>query len=202
MKEADQVFKITFALYILGAFLCPTTRDDINQSFVHVVIDVETMEKMNWAKLTLDFYARVYGRSAEMVVYKEIGGYSSLWYAISEQTKEILRRFCNINSYDMEGVVVHFLTEEGRVKEKSDGHERGESKRGVGDIAGLKICTLATLVGLTLWNNVLLAKYLGSPMLRQPQPKPDEEVGPNKHASTYPTPNQVRLAQMKDPNEG
>ncbi|KAH7862978.1 hypothetical protein Vadar_011764 [Vaccinium darrowii] len=203
MKEANQVFKISFALYILGAFLCPTTRDAINQSFVHAVIDVETMEKMNWAKLTLDFLCkgirekrrdgRVQGNGCLfllMVFYFErvspiqmVDPYVRTVPCLAawgdSETKEILRRFRNIGGYDTEGVVVHFLTEEGRVEEKSDGHERGEFERGAGDLAGLNAnCTLATL------------------------PKSDEKVDPNKHASTYPTPNPVRLTRTKDPNEG
>lgn len=55
VKEVDDEFKMKFALYLLGSFLCPTTKPAVNQSYIHLVSDVRGMENVNWAKITLDF---------------------------------------------------------------------------------------------------------------------------------------------------
>ncbi|KAL7219661.1 hypothetical protein ACSBR2_012678 [Camellia fascicularis] len=57
--EGDgEEFRRIFALYILGAFLCPTTKDFVKQSFIHLVRNVDGMKHNNWAKFTLQFFVR------------------------------------------------------------------------------------------------------------------------------------------------
>ncbi|CAL5326282.1 unnamed protein product [Camellia sinensis] len=55
---AGEKFKRIFALYILGAFLCPTTKDVVKQSFIHLVQNVDGMKDYNWSKFTLQFLVR------------------------------------------------------------------------------------------------------------------------------------------------
>ncbi|KAL7199279.1 hypothetical protein ACSBR2_021546 [Camellia fascicularis] len=55
---AGEEFKRIFALYILGAFLCPTTKDVVKQSFIHLVQNVDGMKDYNWSKFTLQFLVR------------------------------------------------------------------------------------------------------------------------------------------------
>ncbi|KAI8571555.1 hypothetical protein RHMOL_Rhmol01G0129000 [Rhododendron molle] len=58
LKETKSVgddFKMKFVLYVLGAFLCPTTKPVLKKSYLHAVKNVEAMKECNWAKLTLDF---------------------------------------------------------------------------------------------------------------------------------------------------
>lgn len=55
VKEVDDDFKMKFALYILGSFLCPTTKPTVNQSYIHLLSDVRGIENLNWAKITLHF---------------------------------------------------------------------------------------------------------------------------------------------------
>ncbi|KAI8551126.1 hypothetical protein RHMOL_Rhmol06G0161100 [Rhododendron molle] len=58
LKETKSVgddFKIKFVLYVLGAFLCPTTKPALKKSYLHAVKNVEAMKECNWAKLTLEF---------------------------------------------------------------------------------------------------------------------------------------------------
>ncbi|CAL5399360.1 unnamed protein product [Camellia sinensis] len=52
---AEDEFRRKFALYVLGAMLCPTTMTGLKSSFVHAVKDVNRMRACNWAKLTLQF---------------------------------------------------------------------------------------------------------------------------------------------------
>ncbi|CAL5443607.1 unnamed protein product [Camellia sinensis] len=52
---AEDEFRRKFALYVLGAMLCPTTMTGLKPSFVHAVKDVNRMRAYNWAKLTLQF---------------------------------------------------------------------------------------------------------------------------------------------------
>ena len=52
---ADDEFRRKFALYVLGAMLCPTTMTGLKPSFIHAVKDVNRMRACNWAKLTLQF---------------------------------------------------------------------------------------------------------------------------------------------------
>ena len=54
-NEAGIEFKRKFALYILGALLCPTTKSAIHERFINLVKNVEAMNELNWAKFTLDF---------------------------------------------------------------------------------------------------------------------------------------------------
>ncbi|XP_058198458.1 uncharacterized protein LOC131313981 [Rhododendron vialii] len=51
--DAGDEFKRKFALYALGALLCPTTKVSLNVSSLHFVKDVEVMKNCNWGKLTL-----------------------------------------------------------------------------------------------------------------------------------------------------
>ncbi|KAH7851793.1 hypothetical protein Vadar_016547 [Vaccinium darrowii] len=55
IESVGDDFKMKFALYMLGAFLCSTTKPALKKSFLHAVKNVETMKYSNWAKLTLDF---------------------------------------------------------------------------------------------------------------------------------------------------
>ncbi|KAF7144603.1 hypothetical protein RHSIM_Rhsim04G0115000 [Rhododendron simsii] len=58
LKETKSVgddFKMKFVLYVLGVFLCPTTKPALKKSYVHAVKNVEAMKECNWAKLTVDF---------------------------------------------------------------------------------------------------------------------------------------------------
>ncbi|KAI8542608.1 hypothetical protein RHMOL_Rhmol08G0150700 [Rhododendron molle] len=58
LKETKSVgddFKMKFVLYVLGAFLYPTTKPVLKKSYLHAVKNVEAMKECNWAKLTLDF---------------------------------------------------------------------------------------------------------------------------------------------------
>ncbi|CAL5417359.1 unnamed protein product [Camellia sinensis] len=52
---AEDEFQRKFALYVLGAMLCPTTTTALKPSFIHAVKDVNGMRACNWAKLTLQF---------------------------------------------------------------------------------------------------------------------------------------------------
>ncbi|XP_028118974.1 uncharacterized protein LOC114316521 isoform X2 [Camellia sinensis] len=52
---AEDEFRRKFALYVLGAMLCPTTMTGLKPSFIHAVKDVNRMRACNWAKLTLQF---------------------------------------------------------------------------------------------------------------------------------------------------
>ncbi|CAL5337764.1 unnamed protein product [Camellia sinensis] len=52
---AEDEFRRKFALYVLGAILCPTTMTALNALFIHAVKDVNGMRACNWAKLTLQF---------------------------------------------------------------------------------------------------------------------------------------------------
>ena len=54
-NDAGIEFKRKFALYILGAFLCPTTKAAIHERFINLVKNVEVLNQLNWAKFTLDF---------------------------------------------------------------------------------------------------------------------------------------------------
>ncbi|CAL5353910.1 unnamed protein product [Camellia sinensis] len=55
-ERAGEEFTRIFAVYILGAFLCPTTKDVVKQSFIHLVQNVDGMKDYNWAKFTLQFF--------------------------------------------------------------------------------------------------------------------------------------------------
>ncbi|CAL5425778.1 unnamed protein product [Camellia sinensis] len=57
-EGAGEEFTRIFALYILGAFLCPTTKDVVKQSFIHLAQNVDGMKNYNWSKFTLQFFVR------------------------------------------------------------------------------------------------------------------------------------------------
>ncbi|KAH7861286.1 hypothetical protein Vadar_024189 [Vaccinium darrowii] len=134
VKEADDEFKMKFALYILGSFLCPTTKPAVNQSYIHLVSDVRGMENVNWAKITLDFICqgiRVQQSNGLvqpngclfllMVFYLDHVSPTGLpmprtnprlaiWG--DREIKDVLREFKVIGGYKKEGVRVTFTTEE------------------------------------------------------------------------------------------
>ncbi|KAI8550806.1 hypothetical protein RHMOL_Rhmol06G0136200 [Rhododendron molle] len=51
--DAGDEFKRKFALYVLDALLCLTTKVSLNVSSLHFVKDVEVMKNCNWGNLTL-----------------------------------------------------------------------------------------------------------------------------------------------------
>ena len=55
---AGEEFKRIFSLYILGAFLCPTTKDVVKQSFIHLIQNVDGMKDYNRSKFPLQFIVR------------------------------------------------------------------------------------------------------------------------------------------------
>ncbi|CAL5326594.1 unnamed protein product [Camellia sinensis] len=57
-EGAGEEFMRIFALYMLGAFLCPTTKDVVKQSFIHLIQNVDGMKDYNWSKFTLQFFVR------------------------------------------------------------------------------------------------------------------------------------------------
>ncbi|CAL5383965.1 unnamed protein product [Camellia sinensis] len=57
-EGAGEEFTRIFALYILGAFLCPTTKVVVKQSFIPLVQNMDGMKDYNWAKFTLQFFVR------------------------------------------------------------------------------------------------------------------------------------------------
>ncbi|KAH7836715.1 hypothetical protein Vadar_004681 [Vaccinium darrowii] len=149
VKEVDDEFKMKFALYILGSFLCPTTKPTVNQSYIHLVSDVRGMENVNWAKITLDFLCqgiRVQRSNGLvqangclfllLVFYLDHVSPTGLpiprtnprlaiWG--DREIKEVLREFNVIGGYKKEGVRVAFTMEEEegqktRPKEGSSSH--------------------------------------------------------------------------------
>ncbi|KAH7840560.1 hypothetical protein Vadar_018579 [Vaccinium darrowii] len=151
VKEADDDFKIKFALYILGSFLCPTTKPAVNQSYIHLVSDVRGMENVNWAKITLDFLCQgirvqrsnglvqANGCLFLLLVFyfdhvsptglpiPRTNPRLAIWG--DREIKDVLREFKVIGGYKKEGVRVTFTTEEEgnegpktRAKEGSSSH--------------------------------------------------------------------------------
>ena len=54
-KEGGNNFKVRFVLFVLGALLCPTMKLFVNRSFLHLVEDIDTIKKMNWAEFVLSY---------------------------------------------------------------------------------------------------------------------------------------------------
>ena len=52
-KKGGNDFKVRFVLFVLGALLCPTMKLFVKHSFLHLVEDVNSIKKMNWAKFVL-----------------------------------------------------------------------------------------------------------------------------------------------------
>ncbi|XP_059598878.1 uncharacterized protein LOC109121391 isoform X2 [Vitis vinifera] len=54
-KEGGNDFKVRFVLFVLGALLCPTMKLFVNRSFLHIVEDIDSIKKMNWAEFVLSY---------------------------------------------------------------------------------------------------------------------------------------------------
>ena len=54
-KEGGNDFKVRFVLFVLGALLCPTMKLFVNRSFLHLVEDIDSIKKMNWAEFVLSY---------------------------------------------------------------------------------------------------------------------------------------------------
>ncbi|XP_058215736.1 uncharacterized protein LOC131326854 [Rhododendron vialii] len=227
-EEVDDVFKRKFALYILGCFLCPTTKSGVTRSLINVVSDVAAMANQNWANLTLDFlckgildqrnkdHAQPSGClfllvvfyldrvSPRPIVMPYVRKFPSLLAWGDSEIKSVLHRFDQIGGYDREGVVVHFTLEE-----KKSGNEGGMSQISTGDVT-VMTNTLATIAGLLLRQNILMAKHFGSETPSKLQPQIGQEMDLNNvhlqgefsallagvHACETSTPN---LFQTPDP---
>ncbi|KAI8573624.1 hypothetical protein RHMOL_Rhmol01G0291400 [Rhododendron molle] len=196
-EEVDDVFKRKFALYILGCFLCPTTKSGVTRSLINVVSDVAAMANQNWANLTLDFLCKgildqrdkdhvqpsgclfllvvfyLDRVSPRPIVMPYVRKFPSLLVWGDSEIKSILHRFDQIGGYDREGVVVHFTLEE-----KTSGNEGGVSQISTGDVT-VMTNTLATIAGLLLRQNILMAKHLGSEMPSKLEPQMGQEMDLN-----------------------
>ncbi|KAH7864644.1 hypothetical protein Vadar_032114 [Vaccinium darrowii] len=132
---ADEGFKRKFALYILGSFLCPTTKPAVHESLINLVSDVGAMENVNWARITLEFrcnairgqrtHSRVHANGCLFllsVFYLERvspTGFHQiprtdrpLLFWGDREIKDVLRRFKKIGGYMKQGVGVIFTKEE------------------------------------------------------------------------------------------
>ena len=54
-KERGTDFKVHFVLFVLGALLCPTMKLFVKRSFLHLVEDIDSIKKMNWAEFVLSY---------------------------------------------------------------------------------------------------------------------------------------------------
>ncbi|RVW87075.1 hypothetical protein CK203_048325 [Vitis vinifera] len=54
-KEGGNDFKVRFVLFVLGALLCPTMKLFVKRSFLHLVEDIDSIKKMNWAEFVLSY---------------------------------------------------------------------------------------------------------------------------------------------------
>eukprot|EP00261_Vitis_vinifera_P032593 XP_019073836.1 PREDICTED: uncharacterized protein LOC104878272 [Vitis vinifera] len=54
-KEGGNDFKVRFVLFVLGALLCPTMKLFVKRSFLHLVKDINSIKKMNWAEFVLSY---------------------------------------------------------------------------------------------------------------------------------------------------
>ncbi|KAF7143268.1 hypothetical protein RHSIM_Rhsim05G0160000 [Rhododendron simsii] len=196
-EEVDDGFKRKFALYILGCFLCPTTKSGVSRSLINVVSDVAAMANQNWANLTLDFLCKgiLDQRNKDHVqpsgclfllvvfyldrvsprptVMPYVRKFPSLLAWGDSEIKSVLHRFDQIGGYDREGVVVHFTLEE-----KRSANEGGVSQISTGDVT-VMTDTLTNIVGLLLRQNILLAKHLGSEIPSKLRPQMGQEMDLN-----------------------
>ncbi|KAI8566488.1 hypothetical protein RHMOL_Rhmol02G0045100 [Rhododendron molle] len=188
-EEVGDVFKRKFALYMLGCFLCPTTKAGVTRSFMNGVSDVVAMGSQNWANLTLDFlckgiqeqrdkhlvqpngclfllvvfYFDRVSRSPTVTSY--VRKFPSLVNWGDIEIKYILHEFDNIGGYDSEGVVVNFTLDEGtKVDGNTSAKEADVSQISCGDVS-VMTSTLITVASLLLCQNMILAKHFGSEML-------------------------------------
>ena len=54
-KEGGNNFKVCFVLFVLGALLCLTMKLFVKHFFLHLVEDIDSIKKMNWAKFVLSY---------------------------------------------------------------------------------------------------------------------------------------------------
>ena len=54
-KEDGNDFKGCFVLFVLGALLCLTMKLFVKHSFLHLMEDIDSIKKMNWAELVLSY---------------------------------------------------------------------------------------------------------------------------------------------------
>ena len=57
-KECGDEFKIRFALFFLGALLCPMMKVSVKSSFLHLLQDTASIKKINWAQIVFFFLVR------------------------------------------------------------------------------------------------------------------------------------------------
>ncbi|KAI8571680.1 hypothetical protein RHMOL_Rhmol01G0138100 [Rhododendron molle] len=188
-EEVGDVFKRKFALYMLGYFLCPTTKAGVTRSFMNGVSDVVAMGSQNWANLTLDFLCKGIQeqRDKHLVFYFDrvspsptvtsyIRKFPSLVNWGDIEIKNILHEFDNIGGYDSEGVVVNFTLDEWtKVDENTSAKEAGVSQISSGDVS-VMTNTLITVASLLLRQNMILAKHFGSEMLSDLQAQTAQEM--------------------------
>ena len=54
-KEGENDFKVCFVLFVLGALLCPTMKLFVKRSYLHLVEDIDSINKLNWAEIVLSY---------------------------------------------------------------------------------------------------------------------------------------------------
>ena len=54
-KEGRNDLKVCFVLFVLGALLCPTMKLFVKRSFLHLVEDIDSIKKMNWAEFVFSY---------------------------------------------------------------------------------------------------------------------------------------------------
>ena len=55
-KEGENDFKVCFVLFVLDALLCPTMKFFVKHSFLHLVEDIDSIKKMNWAEFVSSYF--------------------------------------------------------------------------------------------------------------------------------------------------
>ncbi|KAI8570058.1 hypothetical protein RHMOL_Rhmol01G0003500 [Rhododendron molle] len=199
-EEVGDVFKRKFALYMLGCFLCPTTKACVTRSFMNGVSDVVGMGNQNWANLTLDFLCKGIQEQCDKYLVQPNGclfllvvfyfdrvspSPKVMFYVRKFPTlvnwgdieiKNILHEFDKIGGYDSEGVVVNFTLDEGtKVDENTSGNEAGVSQILPGDVS-VMTSTLITIASLLLHQNMILGKHFGSGMLSDLEAQTAQEM--------------------------
>ncbi|KAK9984961.1 hypothetical protein SO802_034486 [Lithocarpus litseifolius] len=58
MKTSGKEFVGCFLLFVLGTLLCPTPKPYIKRSFISILLNIDKLKNLNWAKLVLDFLIR------------------------------------------------------------------------------------------------------------------------------------------------
>ncbi|XP_058213397.1 uncharacterized protein LOC131325259 [Rhododendron vialii] len=54
-KKADNDFKVSFVLYIMGTILCPTSEFGVNKHFLHALKDLSSVRELDWSQFVLKF---------------------------------------------------------------------------------------------------------------------------------------------------